>query len=575
MVTPYSVTYDGNPHTATGTATGVNGESLSGLDLSGTTNTSAGITTDTWTFTDVTGNYQDASGTVSDVINKATLTVTGITANGRAYDGGTVAALNVGGAALHGVVGTEHVTLNTGGATGAFANKNVGTWTVQVSGLTITGTAIGNYTLAQPTTTANITAATINGRFTAAGKVYDGGTSATILTRSFTTTPFGTDNLTLVGGTASFADKNVNPVGTPKTVTGTGFTLGGTDAGNYHLASSTLTTTANITAATISGRFTAAGKVYNGGTSAAILTRTFTTTPFGTDNLTLVGGTASFADKNVNPVGTPKTVTGTGFTLGGTDAGNYHLASSTLTTTANITAATISGRFTAANKVYDGGTSAAILTRSFTTTPFGTDNLTLVGGTASFANKNVNPVGTPKTVTGTGFTLGGTDAGNYHLASSTLTTTANITAATISGRFTAAGKVYDGGTSAAILTRTFTTTPFGTDNLTLVGGTASFADKNVNPVGTPKTVTGTGFTLGGTDAGNYHLASNTLTTTANITARAVTVKADAKTKVFGHADPTLTYKVTTGSLVAGDSFSGSLTRVLVRVWVAIPFSKGP
>ena len=53
-------------------------------------------------------------------------------------------------------------------------------------------------------------------------------------------------------------------------------------------------------------------------------------------------------------MGTPKTVTGTGFTLGGTDAGNYHLASSTLTTTANITAATISGRFTAANKVYDG-----------------------------------------------------------------------------------------------------------------------------------------------------------------------------------------------------------------------------
>ena len=42
VVTPYSVTYDGNPHTATGTATGVNGESLSGLDLSGTTHTNAG-----------------------------------------------------------------------------------------------------------------------------------------------------------------------------------------------------------------------------------------------------------------------------------------------------------------------------------------------------------------------------------------------------------------------------------------------------------------------------------------------------------------------------------------------------
>ena len=41
VVTPYSVTYDGNPHTATGMATGVNGGRLGGLDLSGTTNTSA------------------------------------------------------------------------------------------------------------------------------------------------------------------------------------------------------------------------------------------------------------------------------------------------------------------------------------------------------------------------------------------------------------------------------------------------------------------------------------------------------------------------------------------------------
>src|SRR5207253_3619617 len=57
-VTPYSVTYDGNAHTATGTATGVKGEALSGLNLTGTTHSSAGTyATDVWTFTDVTGNY--------------------------------------------------------------------------------------------------------------------------------------------------------------------------------------------------------------------------------------------------------------------------------------------------------------------------------------------------------------------------------------------------------------------------------------------------------------------------------------------------------------------------------------
>ncbi len=64
VVTPYSVTYDGDAHTATGTAKGVKGESLSGLNLSGTTHTSAGdYPSDAWTFTDVTGNYNNASGT--------------------------------------------------------------------------------------------------------------------------------------------------------------------------------------------------------------------------------------------------------------------------------------------------------------------------------------------------------------------------------------------------------------------------------------------------------------------------------------------------------------------------------
>jgi hypothetical protein len=46
-----------------------------------------------------------------------------------------------------------------------------------------------------------------------------------------------------------------------------------------------------------------------------------------------------------------------------------------------------------------------------------------------------------------------------------------------------------------------------------------------------------------------------------INSRPITVTADAKTKVFGNPDPPLTYALTSGSLVAGDSFSGALTRV--------------
>ncbi|HEV7454395.1 MAG TPA: hypothetical protein VGO07_03990, partial [Candidatus Saccharimonadales bacterium] len=72
VVTPYNVPYDGSPHTASGTATGVKGESLSGLDLSGTTHTIASsYPSDPWTFTDVTGNYKNTNGTTADSISAA------------------------------------------------------------------------------------------------------------------------------------------------------------------------------------------------------------------------------------------------------------------------------------------------------------------------------------------------------------------------------------------------------------------------------------------------------------------------------------------------------------------------
>ena len=80
VVTGKTVTYDGTAHGATGTAKGVMGEDLAGLDLGATfTNVPGG--TANWTFTDVTGNYNNASGSVDIVINKAP-TVTTVTING-------------------------------------------------------------------------------------------------------------------------------------------------------------------------------------------------------------------------------------------------------------------------------------------------------------------------------------------------------------------------------------------------------------------------------------------------------------------------------------------------------------
>ena len=59
--------------------------------------------------------------------------------------------------------------------------------------------------------------------------------------------------------------------------------------------------------------------------------------------------------------------------------------------------------------------------------------------------------------------------------------------------------------------------------------------------------------------GNYDITSNTALFT--IKKRAITVTADAKSKIYGEADPALTYQVTTGSLAFSDAFMGVLSRV--------------
>ena len=91
VVTPYTVTYDGLPHTATVTSiTGVNGETgatVGTVDVSNTTHTNAGIyNTDTWSFTG-TANYNNiAATTITDTIDKANATVV-VTPYTVTYDG--------------------------------------------------------------------------------------------------------------------------------------------------------------------------------------------------------------------------------------------------------------------------------------------------------------------------------------------------------------------------------------------------------------------------------------------------------------------------------------------------------
>ncbi len=135
---------------------------------------------------------------------------------------------------------------------------------------------------------------------------------------------------------------------------------------------------------------------------------------------------------------------------------------------------TLTPNITADNKIYDGSTSATILTRTLTGGIVGSDNVTLTGGTASFSDKNV---GNGKTVTATGLSLAGTSAGNYDL-SLTPATTANITAKALTASVTGANKIYDG-TTAASITACNLSGAIGGDTVSCTSGAATFADKNV------------------------------------------------------------------------------------------------
>ncbi|MCA9473625.1 MAG: filamentous hemagglutinin N-terminal domain-containing protein, partial [Nitrospira sp.] len=267
------------------------------ISVGGSTSTSGRYTAGTHSLT--IGGAVDQLG-YAVVTNNGTLTVnqktitTPLPVNNKVYDGTTAASISTTG---NGVITGDVVTVN---GTATFGDKNVGTGkTVNLTGLTITGTDVSNYVLSSTTGTssANITpkALTVSG-LTAANKVYDGTTSATVDHSGVTFTGLvAGDTVTAANTSGTFADKNV---GTGKSVTLSGTTYGGADAANYSVTDQT-STTANITAKalTVSG-LTATNKVYDGTTSATVDHSGVTFTGLvGGDTVTAASTTGTFADK--------------------------------------------------------------------------------------------------------------------------------------------------------------------------------------------------------------------------------------------------------------------------------------
>ncbi|MDR3459148.1 MAG: cadherin-like domain-containing protein [Verrucomicrobiae bacterium] len=153
----YTITASNNPTSfgASGLPAGLSLDPLTGI-ISGTLRQSGSFPI-TLSATNAT-SYGTAVLTLS--VAKVNLMVSGVVANNKVYDGTTNATLNLAGASLNGVVNGDSLSLNAAGVVAGFASSNVGNGkAVTISGLALSGVAATNYTLTQPSGTANITPA--------------------------------------------------------------------------------------------------------------------------------------------------------------------------------------------------------------------------------------------------------------------------------------------------------------------------------------------------------------------------------------------------------------------------------
>ena len=459
----------------------------------------------------------NVSGNVG-VINKAALTIAAQT-NTKIYDGTTSASATP---TATGLQTGDSVT----GLAATYDTKNAGSGkTLSVSAYMLNdGNGGNNYNV---TTTTNNTGVINKAALTIAAqtntKTYDGTTTA-----AATPTVTGLQTSDSVTGLAATYDtKNA---GTGKTLSVSAYTLNDGNSGNNYNVTTTTNNSGVINKSALTVSAAGINKIYDGSTTATV---TLSDNRVAGDLLTDSYTSASFADKNA---ATGKTVSIAGIGIAGADAGNYTF-NTTATTTANITGRALTVSATGTNKVYDGTTAATV---TLADNRIAGDVLTDSYTSASFADKNA---ATSKSVSVSGISIAGLDAGNY-TANSTATTTANITPRALIVSATGTNKVYDGTTAAKV---TLADNRIAGDVLIDSYTSASFADKNA---ATGKRVSVAGIGIAGLDAGNY-TANSAATTTANIGKAALTILADDKAKLLGAVNPPLTASYS--GLVPGDT----------------------
>lgn len=470
-------------------------------------------------FTSNDGSYTDYVAYTGKVdIAPKSVTVSGITAENKVYNGSTDATLATDGATISGIVDDDDVTIDITSATGTFEDENVGTGkTVTISGIALDGADKDNYKLTSDsaTTTANITAkaVTVSG-ITAENKEYDGTTNATLNYQNATFDgKCSGDALNVASATGTFADEDA---GAGKTVTITGITLGGYDAGNYTLSNTTATATANITP---SRSITdATNKTQN----VVVGVGAFTEPKFTGVNGEEVTGTVTYSydgatsygdiveklqSLNKDDTATIRYTFAANGNYAGTISGDINVTMVDIVFTVGTETATADNAVTIKEDPTYGDTWSSIVTIN--------DNIaaTLNGITVSGYYK-LEETGTPKAGTQS-FTLQFVSNDKTY---DVFTGTVHIEKLELGFSAVVNEKAYDGNNTATVERTTLTGRLYG-DDVDVDWTSAAFDNKNA---GTDKQVTISGITLAGSDKDNYTI-DGTYTTTASITPKSVTI----------------------------------------------------
>ena len=258
------------------------------------------------------GNYSIATTTTG----KGTITPKALTATfadiTKVYDGTTGATAGVG--TLSGVESDDTGKVSVS-ASAAYDEKNAGSRIVDYTGVALSGTEAGNYSIATTTTgKGTITPKALTATFADITKVYDGTTSATAGAGTLSGVETVDAGKVSVSASAAYDKRNAGS----RIVNYSGVALSGDEAANYSIATTT-TGAGTITPKALTATFSDITKVYDGTTNATAGVGTLTGVESGDTGKVSVSASAAYDQKNAGS----RIVNYSGVALSGDEAANY------------------------------------------------------------------------------------------------------------------------------------------------------------------------------------------------------------------------------------------------------------